>query len=658
MKQALVWLAAASLLASCASDQAFREGERLFAEGRTEEGLKHLEQVLRDQPNNVQARTAYLRSKEIMLQRLLTQGEEGLKAERFDDAATAFREVLKIHPENSRAPTGLVAVETAKANRAMLSEAEAMVKRGEIEPARFKLRAILAREPGMAAAQRLLRQSDEKAGKSQGVEPVQLDPKFRRAVTLEFRDASLRSVFDALSRQSGLNFVFDKDVRTDAKVTVFARDTAISDALDMLLTTSQLNRKNLNGNTVMVFPNTPAKQKEYQDLVVKSFFLANADAKSAMNLVKTMAKTRDVFVDEKLNLLVVRDTPEAIRLVEKLIVVQDRAEPEVMLEVEILEVKRSRFQELGIEYPNKFTALNLSTQNTANYSNGVLNNTTSTQVTNQLTLGALANDLNAYKVGIPNPSLNLRKDASDVNLLANPRIRVKNREKAKIHIGDKVPVITTNTTSTGVISESVAYLDVGLKLDVEPLVHLEGDVGIKVALEVSNIVREIKSSSGTLTYQIGSRNANTTLRLRDGETQVLAGLISDEDRKGANKLPGLGDIPLLGRLFSNQRDELNKTEVVLLITPRVVRNVERPELAQGEFFAGTEAAVSDQPQQLRPAAPASGASSISVRGRPPVPLPTQPDAVPEPFTVPETPPPSPAPPPAPPLVPLNPAAAP
>jgi general secretion pathway protein D len=620
MKHALACLAAASLLAACASDQAYREGERLMAEGRTEEGLKQLEKAMQEQPKNTQVRTAYLRSREKLVQRHLTAADEAMKAERFDEAAAAWREALKLHPENIRAPAGLAAIETTKANRALVAEAEAQLKRGEIEPARHRLRAVLAREPHHAQARALLRQADEQAGKPQGVEAAQLDPKFRRPVTLEFRDAPLRSVFDALSRQSGLNFVFDKDVRTDAKVTVFARDTAITDAMDMLLSTSQLNRKILNPSTVLVYPNLPAKQREYQDLVVKSFFLANADAKSALVLVKTMTKTRDVFVDEKLNLLVVRDTPEAVRLVEKLITVQDRPEPEVMLEVEIMEVKRSRFQELGVVWPTQFSVLSIADTQTVTTSAGTTVATTTTQTPQALTLEMLKN-LDSSKIGVsPNPAVNLRKDVSDVNLLANPRIRVKNREKAKVHVGDKVPVITSNTTSTGVISESVSYLDVGLKLDVEPQVHLEGDVGIKVGLEVSNIVKEVKSPTGTLTYQLGSRNASTVLRLKDGETQILAGLIADEDRQGGNKVPGLGDLPLIGKLFTNQRDELNKTEIVLLITPRIVRNVERPELTQGEFFAGTEAAASDQPLQLRPAAPAGLAGPAS-RGRPAVALP-------------------------------------
>ncbi|MBK9326522.1 MAG: type II secretion system protein D [Thiobacillaceae bacterium] len=624
MNKNLLWLACAGLMAACANNLAPLEGEKLVAEGRMEEGLKALEKEMNDKPGNVQARAAYLRTKEGMLRKFLAQAESAMKAERFDEAVVAYQEMLRLHPENARAKAGLADVETAKANRTLLAEAEALIKKGEFDPARAKLRAILAKEPGNGAARALLKQAEELAGKASGTEAVKLDARFQRPVTLEFRDASLRNVFDALSRQSGLNFVFDKDVRTDARVTVYARDTAITDAMDMLLSTSQLYRKILNKNTVLVYPNIPAKQREYQDLVVKSFFLANADAKTTLNMVKSLAKTRDVFVDEKLNLLVVRDTPDAVRMIERLIAVQDRPEPEVMLEVEILEIKRSKLQEVGVQWPTTFSVLSQIKNTTPVFDQ--LGNQIGETVSYSdapLTLELIKNVTSGTILVNPSPTVTLRKDEGDVNLLANPRIRVKNREKAKVHVGDKVPVITANTTSTGVVSESVAYLDVGLKLEVEPQVHLEGDVGIKVGLEVSSIVKEVKSATGTLTYQLGSRNAATTLRLRDGETQVLAGLIGDEDRSSASKVPGLGDIPILGRLFSTNRDDRNKSEIVLLITPRVVRNVERPELAQGEFFAGTEAAVSDQPQLLRPAA---GAAPGGLRA-PAQPAPVEPEPV-------------------------------
>ncbi len=597
MNKALTIAIFSVMLASCASDRAFREGERLLAQGQTEEGLGQLEQAIKEAPNNVQYRTAYINAREAYLGRLLAQADADLRAGRDKEAEAGYRDVLKRHAENPRARAGLELVEAMRQNRILLKEANDALQKGDTDVASSKLRAVLAREPGQADALALMNKMEKKAGKTEGAELPKLAAAYQRPVTLQFRDAAVRTIFDTLSRQSGLNFVFDKDVRTDTRLSIFATDTPITDALDMLLRTGQMAKKVLSDNTLLIYPAVPAKFKEYQDLVVKGFYLSNADAKQTMNLVRTMAKTRDIYIDEKLNMLVVRDTPEALRLIEKLIALSDRPEPEVMLEVEILEVKRSRLQELGVQWPTQLSVLTPQAATTSYVDGGVI--VTDNVPATVLTVESLRN-LNASSIAVsPNPVLNLRKDAGDVNILANPRIRVKNKEKAKIHIGDKVPVITSNVTSTGVTSESVSYLDVGLKVDVEPQVYLEGDVGIKVGLEVSNIVQQIKSATGTLTYQLGSRNANTVLRLKDGETQVLAGLISDEDRSGANKVPGFGDIPLLGRLFTSKRDELSKTEIVLLITPHIIRNIEPLELSESEFFGGTESAVSNQSLQLR-----------------------------------------------------------
>jgi general secretion pathway protein D len=203
-------------------------------------------------------------------------------------------------------------------------------------------------------------------------------------------------------------------------------------------------------------------------------------------------------------------------------------------------------------------------------------------------------------VATPAFIVNMRQQDGHANVLANPRIRVKNREKARVHIGDRVPVVTTTSTANVGVSASVSYLDVGLKLEVEPTIHLEGDVAIKVGLEVSNIVREVPITGGGIAYRVGTRNATTILRLRDGETQVLAGLIQDEERATASKLPGVGDLPVVGRLFSSNLGTRDKTEIVLLITPRIVRALSRADYVKAEFYAGTEAAVGAPPLSLGP----------------------------------------------------------
>ena len=249
-------------------------------------------------------------------------------------------------------------------------------------------------------------------------------------------------------------------------------------------------------------------------------------------------------------------------------------------------------------------------------------------------------------MSITDPAIivNLQHQDGDTNLLANPRIRVKNREKAKIHIGDKLPVITTTSTANVGISDSVTYLDIGLKLDVEPTIFLEDEVGIKVGLEVSNIVQQITSANGTLTYRLGTRNTATSLRLKNGETQVLAGLLQDEDRSTADKVPGLGSLPVIGKLFGSRRDEHNKTEIILLITPYVMRNIDRPNATVLEFPSGTDSTIGggtlgmrsaesapnaapaipavSVPAAVTPAAPQPAISPLPVRPQdePPVPL--------------------------------------
>ncbi len=570
-------------LAGCAST-GLNEGRELIAAGQTEAGIARLRTSMAEEPDNIELKAYYHTQRERLTSNLLTQAQQDLDASRFDAAEATLRKALVLHPENPRAGMLLSNLATARQHEQTLQTANQALASHPVESEQAA-RLILAQAPGHAGALALLQQI-QAARTADELNPRELDAAYRKPITLEFRDATLRNVFDMIARQSGINFIFDKDVRLDVKATLFTRNTPIADAVDMLLMTGQLSKKVVNATTLLIYPDQPQKQKQYQELLVKSFYLGNADAKSTMAMLRTLIKAKDLYVDERLNLLVMRDTPEAIRLAEKIIAVQDLAEPEVMLDVEVLEVKRGRLLDLGVQYPNQFSLLNLPPATSSTIVDGIVTNTTPSA--SVLTVESLKN-IAASQIAIsPVPTVNFRKDDSDVNILANPRIRVKNREKAKIHIGDKVPVITSNTTSTGVISESVSYLDVGLKLDVEPSVLMRDDVQIKVGLEVSNIVREIRSGSGTLTYQIGTRNAGTTLRLKDGETQVLAGLISDEDRSTASRVPGLGDLPLLGRLFSNQRDERSKTEIVLLITPRVLRSDATRQPALTEFRGGTE----------------------------------------------------------------------
>jgi general secretion pathway protein D len=433
---------------------------------------------------------------------------------------------------------------------------------------------------------------NEKA--AQAPSEAALSAAFRAPISLEFRDAPIKQIFEVIARHSGLNFLFDKDVKTDQRASIFLKNSTVEAAVYYLLMSNQLERQVMDGNTILIYPNIAAKQKEYQEMTVKTFYLANADAKSVANTLKTILKSRDVVADEKLNLVILRDSPEAVKLASQLVALQDVPEPEVMLDVEVLEVQRSRLLDLGIDWPTSLAFAPLTSA-----TGGVL------------TIDQLRG-LNNGNIGVSGVSAvaTARKTDSDSNTLANPRIRVRNKEKAKVVIGDKLPTITT-TISSGVgsfMSESVSYVDVGLTLNVEPTIYLNSEVGIRISLEVSNLVDTIKTSSGTTAYRIGTRSATTMLQLKDGENQVLAGLIKNEDRSSGTHLPGVGDVPLLGRLFGSSQDTRDKTEVVLSITPHLIRNIQRPAASTSEFSAGTEASFRRRPDTaVRAAAVLPGA---------------------------------------------------
>ena len=601
-------LACALLLAGCAAEMAYREGRRLIDEGRVAEGVGELERATKEAPGDVKYRTAYFRQREAQVNLLLTRADALRANGQFEAADDAYRQALQMLPDYPRALTGLEANRMAKAHALQLEKAEALLEKGDAEGALALVRTVLVENARHPVARQMQRRAEEKKAAEGGMSPG-LRSSLKQPITLELRDASLKAVLELISRTANINFIVDRDVRTDIKTTVFVKNVTIEDVLQFVLVVNQLDRKVLNENSLLIYPNTPAKAKDYVDLTVRSFYVVNTDVKQMAGTIKTLLKAKDVTVDDKLNMIVVRDTPETVRMVEKLIALHDRAEPEVTLAVEVLEVSSGRLQEIGIRYPGQVA---YSVAGAAG-------------IPGQLALNefkARSSEMVTMSLGDPLLVLNLRAQDGGSKLLANPRIRVKNREKAKIHIGDRVPVITSTSTSTGFVSESVNYLDVGLKLDVEPNVYLDGEVGIRVGLEVSNIVNEIASKSGSLTYRVGTRNASTVLRLKDGETQILAGLINDEERNSADKIPGLGDLPVVGRLFSSHKDTRNKTEIVLLITPYVVRNIEQPASTTAEFSSGTESAVGAQPMQLRQARPAP--LPLPAPAPRPVPLPAAP----------------------------------
>jgi len=552
-------------LGGCASEATYRAGMGSLQKGQTREGIELLQKAVNEQPRNPKYRVALLSQKNQAVSRLLAEGDVARSSGNVELARSNYQQALEIDPYNAMATDGIHKLERDKIHGCLLAEARKLLEQRDAEGAGKLINQVLLENPENAEAKALSDQSLA-ASNDYSLQEIKLKG-VDTPITLEFRDAPVRMVFDFISQSIPISFILDKDIPPNQTITIFVNKQPVGEALDLLLKGNSLQRKIVNSETVVVYSNTPEKRREYDELMVRTFYFRNASPKPTADLIKSILKSTDLYVDERLNMLVMRDTREKIRMAAKLVQLHDMPDPEVILEVAVAEISRGKLLDVGIQPPTQF---------------GVL----LPAGTNQLTLNLLTG-INKGGVTINPVTANFSSQLSDINVLANPRIRVKNKDKAKIQIGERVPVITTTYMAlSNTQTESVQYVDAGIKLEVEPTIYRDGEIAIKVGLEVSSLGAPTKTKNGSEVYRLSARNAMTSLRLKDGETQLLAGLVNEEDRKSTNGVPFISQLPLLGRLFSSQSDNLQKTEIVLSITPRIVRNLRIPGAEFTQFNSG------------------------------------------------------------------------
>ena len=606
------WYGAAvlMLLAGCAAERLHRQGLAAIDRGEYEAGVAQLHQALEQDPGNIAYRLDYEARRDGSVQKLIGLADSARGMGHFDTATALYQRVLTIDPSNVRAQRGLTTIEADQRHAAAMTLARQDFERKDYTAAEAKLHTILSEDATYRPAQELTAAVNAARG------PANVAPRLKtrdnRKVSLQLRDAPTKMAFEVLQRETGINFILDKDIKADGKTTIFVQDVPVDEAIDLVLDQNGLARQILASNMVLIYPNNPTKAKEYEQQIVRTLYINNAEPKEVESMLKAVLGAKNMFIDDRSASVTLRDTPDAVRMAEKLVASLDVSEPEVMLEVEVLEISSSKLQDLGILYPGSATL-------TANPVNGV----TPGGGSGALTLNDLLHQNGDTLTVTPQLSvtLNAMKQAGLTNTLASPRIRSRNREKAKILIGSRLPVITNAVTPTAsgapVVTGSVQYLDVGLTLEVQPTVHQDGDVGVKVSLEVSSLIKQITTSQGTIAYEIGTRNANTMLRLKDGETQILAGLIQDSDTKSSNSIPGLGDIPVLGRLFGTHHTDREKGEIVLSITPHIIRMQSHPPSDATEFWYGSEAHTRASPYASTESPAGAAAAPASMPTPPP-----------------------------------------
>ncbi len=639
MKRALMTsMLSIAFLAGCAADVARYKAESFQEEGNPEAALKTLQAQMVSSPNDLQLRVAFQSS---LLQYTSRLQNEGDQARARGDSALAisrYQQILSWEPNNMRALEGLRLVEIGIRHTSMTKYAME-IKDTRPDEALTIVSQILTENPRNTEARILRNDLESRKSREASLRPA-LALALKSPISLQFRDQSMMSVFDIISRIGNVNFIFDKDVPPNLKTTIYARDTTVQDVINLILATNQLDKKILNDNTILIYPKRPDKDRDYKDMVMRTFYLSNADPKQVLSMIKQMVKTRDVYIDERLSMLVMRDTPEAIAVAERLIAAQDIPQSEVLMDVEILEVSNTDVLDMGIKYPGSVSATVYgNTIGTApptitkNLDGTTVTTSSSTLTAGSVTLDQLRN-INSSDVlvnlGVPTVTANFNQTKGKTNILANPKIRVKNRDKAKILIGERVPVVTT-TVSNGTTTENVNYQDVGLTLNVEPILTVDNEISVKVSLEVSNITKTIPTKGGLLVYQIGTRRAETNMSARDGETQVLAGLLSRSEVDAGSGLPFLSSVPGFDRIFGTKSSSKEKTELILLITPRVVRSLPLPSSHITNFDSGTEGAMSTDPLRLRN----SSTITINNQGGQPAPYIPPPEPQPAPQQAPQ-----------------------
>lgn len=616
----LLAVCSAGILGCSAGRRSFNAGLELEQDSRYEEAMYRYVEAMKAQPEENEYRVRFLKARDRAAWERDKRGEALMAKGDYVGAMAEFQTAWGFDSTQGRYHQNMERASRLKHSRMFMNEADTFEKQHKFREAAAAFnRALELDQECVPCKEGVARVAGHKKNRLAGFE---LALKSAKPITLKFKDAKLKQVFAVITQLSGINFVFDEALK-DQNVTLSLENATFRQSLDLLTSMFKLGRKTLNESTVIIYPKTPDKIKQYEDMVVRTFHLDYMDAKKAVALIRTLVQVRKIHINEESNSFMVRDTQEVANVIEKIVDVYDLPESEVVLDIEIVEITDNDTEKLGLLLSNYNVQLGAFTSAGKLMSTSLTSSTSSSSSTTSAGIDTLlqAFSLKGYGgfVTVPYATYNFGKSLTKGEVLSNPKIRVKNREKSRFNVGTRVP-ITTTTTTNGTVSVNVQYVDVGVKVSAEPFIQVNNEVTIKLGLEVSSVLsRETVGStdSATVVATIGTRNLDTVLSLKDGETSVIGGLISNSINKDKKKVYLLGDIPLLGPLLSSNNTTKDKTELVLSITPRLVRGITVPDHALSTIRTGRE----DDPSLMQPYASFEQEPQYETGATAPMPLP-------------------------------------
>lgn len=594
-RRALV-LGLALALGACATSSGLRRGQDAEQRQDYDRAVVEYTNLLRERPDHANARLGLERAKLRAAQDHFNRGRRLAATGKFDEALVEYELASQLNPSSGEIDEAL------RTTRNQLRNKIAIAHDGKTE-----LQTLIEHARDLPPA------------------GLDLPTDVRMPASLIFRDAGSRDVFLTIARLANISLVFDQTFR-DSPVTIDLRNSSLESALEGVANATRTFYRVTAPRTVLVIPDNPAKRREFEEEVVRTFYLSNADLKETQDLLRIVLDVRRISPMSATNAITIKDTPERIAAAAKVISAIDKARPEVIIDVELLEVDRLRLRDYGLQ---------IASQGSAGIDGSVA---VAPDGQSTLTLDRLRNltQADVLLANLPSLYYRLLKTDSNTRTLANPQLRTSEGTPAQARFGERVPVPVTTFTpiATGGTAQqpitSFNYENIGVNIDITPRMHHDDEVTLAIRVAVQSISGE---GFGGLP-KFGNREINTVIRLRDGETNMLAGLIRDEERRVLNGIPGLSDMPVIGRLFAHTHTQSNQTDIILTLTPHIVRVLDVDEADLRAFRVGRESGVApieiSIPIDLpRPQAP----PNIE-------PGPAQPIQPAPPTTVPQTPPPA------------------
>ena len=564
LKFSLAALVAAAV--GCAGTQPFQQARDEEHAGHYDVAVMNYARALSLDPGNSVYKAALARARLRASQFHFEKGKMYRSSGRFDLAVAELEQATLLDPTNDYAATEL------------RHAREDLAKANEERSAESRMDKLKKKVKGQRAV------------------AVILEPSSDKPINLNFPQAKpVKQIYRALADAAGINVIFDPQLKDD-NVSIVLSSIEFQKALETLLRQENHFYKIIDARTILIAADTPQNRKTYEDLVIRTFFLSNADVTEVANALRALLQTTRISINKAENSITLRDTADKVSVAERIVEQNDKQVAEVVVDVELLQVNTDKLLNLGLLIDRTVSATIPSPA-------GQVTNLGAQVATGQFNWSTLKQiNINSFGFTMPGATLTFIKDNTDAELLAKPQLRIAEGQKAQLLIGDKVPIPVTSFSTSNVSGGNVVpatsyqYQDVGIKIEVEPRVHHNREVTLKLMTEVSNINGSVGGGTTGQPTQpiIGTRTISSNIRLRDGETNFLAGLYRTDKSNLKQTIPFIGDLPIIGRLFTMNSNDVKTTDLVLTLTPHIIRIPDVTEEDITPYFVGTDANISYQ----------------------------------------------------------------